>query len=177
MLLLGGLLVWQFPFWQSPHGFSELLASPAPTELPVPVQGVRPVDLRDTFGAPRGRGRRHEGIDIFAPKGTPILANTAGLVWRVGRNRLGGNVVWILGPGGQRHYFAHLDRYGPVRQGDTVRPGDVIGYVGISGNAKNTPPHLHYGIYAFAGGAINPYPLLRGSRSQLTARLPSDDAG
>jgi murein DD-endopeptidase MepM/ murein hydrolase activator NlpD len=69
-------------------------------------------------------------------------------------------VVWVLGPGGQRHYYAHLDRYADIVTGQRVRPGTILGYVGTTGNAAGTPPHLHYGIYE-AGGAINPYPLLR----------------
>lgn len=133
---------------------------PAPSVLPVPVAGVEPAGLRDTWGGARSEGRRHEGIDIFAARGTPVLSSTEGVVLRVGGNRLGGQVVWVLGPGGQRHYYAHLDRYGDVHAGMRVAPGRVLGYVGNTGNAAATPPHLHYGIYT-ADGAINPYPFLR----------------
>jgi murein DD-endopeptidase MepM/ murein hydrolase activator NlpD len=132
---------------------------PAPTTLPVPVEGVRPNGLVDTWQAARSAGRRHEGIDIFAKRGTPVLSSTEGIVLRVGLNPLGGQVVWVLGPGGQRHYYAHLDRYGDVHPGMRVAPGAVLGYVGNTGNARTTPSHLHYGIYT-AGGAIDPYPLL-----------------
>jgi murein DD-endopeptidase MepM/ murein hydrolase activator NlpD len=135
-------------------------AMPAPVSLPVPVAGVRPRGLADTWGGARSEGRRHEGIDIFAKRGTPVLSSTEGVVLRVGTNRLGGQVVWVLGPGGQRHYYAHLERYGDVHAGMRVAPGKVLGYVGTSGNAAGTPPHLHYGIYG-AGGALNPYPFLR----------------
>ena len=79
----------------------------------------------------------------------------------VGHNRLGGRIVRVFGPGGQWHYYAHLDRFADVRTGDVIAGGTVIGYVGDSGNARGTPPHLHYGIYRFRGGAINPYPLLK----------------
>ncbi|WP_036166194.1 M23 family metallopeptidase [Massilia sp. 9096] len=137
-----------------------LAALPAPTTLPVPVEGVRARGLADTWQAARSEGRRHEGIDIFARRGTAVIANTEGIVLRVGINRLGGQVVWVLGPGGQRHYYAHLDRYGDVHAGMRVAPGAVLGYVGNTGNARTTPPHLHYGIYT-ADGAIDPYPLLR----------------
>jgi murein DD-endopeptidase MepM/ murein hydrolase activator NlpD len=137
-----------------------LATQPAPVALPVPVAGVKPAQLVDTWGGPRSGGRRHEGIDIFARRGTPVLSATEGIVLRVGTNPLGGQVVWVLGPGGQRHYYAHLDRYGDVRAGMRVAPGTVVGYVGNTGNAATTPPHLHYGIYT-AGGAIDPYPLLR----------------
>ncbi len=137
-----------------------LAAMPEPQALPVPVEGVRPRALRDTWGGARGEGRRHEGIDIFARRGTPVLSSTEGIVARVGTNRLGGLVVWVMGPGGQRHYYAHLDRYSDVEAGMRIRAGRVLGYVGDSGNAKGTPPHLHYSVYDI-GGAINPYPLLR----------------
>jgi len=137
-----------------------LASLPAPLALPVPVAGVKPSGLRDTWGGARSEGRRHEGIDIFARRGTPVLSSTEGVVLRVGTNRLGGQVVWVLGPGGQRHYYAHLDRYGDVHTGMRVAPGQVLGYVGNTGNAISTPPHLHYGIYT-AAGAINPYPFLR----------------
>lgn len=134
-------------------------ALPAPSVLPVPVAGIKPGQLADTWGGARSEGRKHEGIDIFARRGTPVLSSTEGIVMRVGTNRLGGQVVWVLGPGGQRHYYAHLDRYGDVHAGMRVAPGSVVGYVGNTGNARTTPPHLHYGIYE-AGGAINPYPFL-----------------
>jgi murein DD-endopeptidase MepM/ murein hydrolase activator NlpD len=138
----------------------KLGALPAPVTLPVPVAGVRPRALADTWGGARSEGRRHEGIDIFAARGTPVLSSTEGMVLRVGTNRLGGQVVWVLGPGGQRHYYAHLDRYGDVHAGQRVWPGSVLGYVGNTGNAARTPPHLHYGIYT-GRGAVNPYPFLR----------------
>ncbi|MEH6434449.1 M23 family metallopeptidase [Massilia sp. DD77] len=145
-----------------------LTAMPAPATLAMPVQGVRAAGLRDTWHAARGAGRRHEGIDIFARRGTPVLSSTEGIVLRVGTNRLGGLVVWVLGPAGQRHYYAHLDGYADVHAGMRVAPGRVLGYVGDSGNAKGTPPHLHYGIYA-AGGALNPYPLLRAPEREREA--------
>ena len=75
----------------------------------------------------------------------------------------------MLGPGGQRHYYAHLDRYADIENGQRVRPGTVLGYVGTTGNAKGTPPHLHYGIYA-SGGAINPYPFLRAGDAARVAQ-------
>ena len=133
---------------------------PAPAALPVPVAGVKPAQLADTWGGARSGGRRHEGIDIFAQRGTPVLSSTDGIVLRVGTIRLGGQVVWVLGPGGHRHYYAHLDRYGDVRAGMRVRTGSILGYVGNTGNAATTPPHLHYGIYG-DGGVLDPLPRLR----------------
>lgn len=99
-------------------------------------------------------------MDIFAPRDTPIRATTRGVVLNVGENRLGGRTVMVLGPGRQRHYYAHLERYADIREGQWIEAGDVVGSVGDSGNAQGTPTHLHYGIYT-AGGAVNPYPLLR----------------
>lgn len=138
----------------------ELLGDEPPRELPVPVRGVEPEDLRDTWGDPRAGGaRRHEGIDIFAARRRPVLSTTRGIVVRRGENPLGGRVVTILGPGGWRHYYAHLEQWGGHSRGDRVRAGEVIGFVGTSGNAPPQAPHLHYAIYT-SEGAINPYPLL-----------------
>ncbi|MFC4932783.1 M23 family metallopeptidase [Massilia sp. GCM10023247] len=163
-VLLAGLLAGGYallgPWFQEMLYAMRLASMPAAQSLPVPVRGVAPRALHDTWGGARSGGRRHEGIDIFARRGTPVTSATEGIVMRVGTNRLGGQVVWVLGPGGQRHYYAHLDRYADIASGQRVRPGTILGYVGTSGNAAGTPPHLHYGIYE-AGGAINPYPLLR----------------
>lgn len=145
-----------------------LAAMPKPEALPVPVEGVRVRALRDTWHGARSEGRKHEGIDIFAKRGTPVVASTEGIVSQVGTNRLGGLVVWVTGPGGQRHYYAHLDRYADVEAGMRIEAGRVLGFVGNTGNAKGTPPHLHYGIYD-VGGAINPYPLLRAEPAAVTA--------
>ncbi|HEY5800770.1 MAG TPA: M23 family metallopeptidase [Burkholderiaceae bacterium] len=131
-----------------------------PQQVQVPVAAIRRADLRSTWRAPRGASRKHEGIDIFARRGTPVLAATEGIVLRTGLTRLGGKVVWVLGPGGQRHYYAHLDRYGDVGAGQRVDAGAVLGYVGTTGNAAGTPPHLHYGIYTLQG-AVDPFPQLK----------------
>ncbi|MGP5504046.1 M23 family metallopeptidase [Psychrobacter celer] len=138
-----------------------LLQQDLPTEnsLPSPLPQQ---NLSDTWGAARSQGRTHEGIDIFAARGTPIQATTAGIVSKVGENTLGGRVVVIVGPGGAGHYYAHLENYADITPNDWVDAGDVIGYVGDSGNAKGTPPHVHYGIY-IKGNAVNPYPLLQKS--------------
>lgn len=138
---------------------ARIRAEPSPTFLRVPVSGVRVQRLVDTWGGIRSGNRRHEGIDIFAPRGTAIIAATYGMVSMVGQNPLGGNVVWIAGPGGERHYYAHLDAFAPISEGAEVMIGDTLGYVGDTGNARGTPTHLHYGIYTDSG-AINPYPKL-----------------
>jgi murein DD-endopeptidase MepM/ murein hydrolase activator NlpD len=143
-----------------PRVVLSLAIAPSPRALKVPVRGIAARSLRDSWDAPRSGGRHHRGIDIFARRGTPIVSPVSGLVLDVGTNRLGGQVVTVLGPGLEVHYFAHLDRYGPVRERALVRPGDVLGYVGTTGNARGTPPHLHYGIYVLPGRAVNPYPRL-----------------
>lgn len=154
------LLLWAGPL-KHPFVVLRLAFEDPPDTLPLPIAEVSRAALRDTWGAPRGGGRAHQGIDIFAPRGTPVRATTRGMVIKVGENRIGGNVVWILGPGRQMHYYAHMERFGAFEPGDLVRTGDVVGYVGNTGNARATPPHLHYGIYTPGEGAINPFPLLR----------------
>ncbi|WP_230273367.1 M23 family metallopeptidase [Deinococcus sp. 6YEL10] len=158
LAVLGGAAFLLWPQIEGAQRYAALLAEPAPAEasLPNPLPGQRFVD---TWGGARSQGRTHEGVDIFAPRGTPIRATTRGVIVNVGPNNLGGRTVMVLGPGRQRHYYAHLERYPDLKRGDWVEQGDVVGYVGDSGNAKGTPPHLHYGIYT-TGGAINPYPLL-----------------
>lgn len=137
-----------------------LVLQEAPRTLPIPVEGVAVTSLQNTWGAPRTERRHHQGIDIFAPRGTAVFSSTNGVIWRVGQNRLGGNAVWVLGPGGQMHYYAHLDHFADIAAGTRIYQGEIIGYVGNTGNARGTPPHLHYGIYTISGEAINPYPLL-----------------
>ncbi|WP_332848785.1 M23 family metallopeptidase [Massilia sp. S19_KUP03_FR1] len=149
---------------------ARLVAMDKPAALPVPVEGVRARALADTWGGARSAGRKHEGIDIFAKRDTPVRASTEGIVTQVGSSGLGGLVVWVMGPGGQRHYYAHLERHADVEAGMRIAAGRVLGYVGDTGNAKGTPPHLHYGVYD-VGGAINPYPLLRAA-SPATPPVP-----
>ncbi|ASK27403.1 M23 family metallopeptidase [Neisseria chenwenguii] len=129
---------------------------PEPHSLPNPVPGQR---FADTWNGVRIGGRRHQGVDIFAKRGTPVRSTTSGVVLKVGENRLGGKTVSIWSAGRVVHYYAHLEKYADVRRFQWVKRGEVIGYVGDSGNAKGTPPHLHYGIYT-PKGAVNPYPLL-----------------
>jgi murein DD-endopeptidase MepM/ murein hydrolase activator NlpD len=173
--LLTGLLAVLEPFVADALYRLELSRKPPPDTLPVPVDDVRATALRDTWHAARGRGRRHEGIDIFAARGTPVRATTEGVVARIGENRLGGRVVWITGPGRQRHYYAHLDRVADIQVGQRIAPGTVVGYVGNTGNARRTPPHLHYGIYT-REGAINPFPLLTAESASDTKKLNRNKA-
>lgn len=113
-----------------------------------PVSGASNRSIGSFYGADRDGGRRsHEGLDIFAPKGTPVVAPTDGFVNRVGTNNLGGKVVWMRDAArGHSYYFAHLDEQ-LVQSGTTVKQGDTLGLVGNTGNARTTPPHLHFGIY------------------------------
>jgi peptidoglycan LD-endopeptidase LytH len=143
-----------------------------PRVLPIPVDGVTPARLKDSWGQARDGGRGHQGIDIFAPRGTPVRSTTDGVVVDKALRGLGGRFVSILGPGGYKHYYAHLEDWGPQEVGDHVRAGDIIGTVGNSGNAAVSPTHLHYGIYAPDGGAIDPYPFLRGDPFVLNSPAP-----
>jgi len=143
----------------SARSYRSLVDSTPPQTITVPVVGVRRSQLRDGWGSPRSGGRRHEGIDIFAKRGTPVVSATGGYITRIGETNLGGQSVSVIGSGGYSHYYAHLDRYADKEVGEWVDEGDTLGFVGTTGNAKGTSPHLHYGIYTL-GGAINPYPLL-----------------
>lgn len=128
--------------------------------LAMPVEGVEKTAIANTWQAPRDGSRLHQGQDIFAPRGTPIFSATAGYVARIGENALGGQTVSVVGAGGRVYYYAHLEAYAPqLKEGDFVTTKSVLGYVGTTGNAAGTPPHLHFGVYG-PGGATNPLPLL-----------------
>ncbi|UXA53960.1 M23 family metallopeptidase [Xanthomonas prunicola] len=152
---------WQLPIAHQLRTRWELSQMPPPAQLHLPVQGVRARQIANTFGAPRGRDRTHAGVDIFAPRGTPVVAATRGVVSAIRDQGLGGKQVWILGPAMERHYYAHLDDWAAgLAVGDVVEPGTPLGIVGTTGNARGTPPHLHYGVYG-RNGAYDPLPLLR----------------
>jgi murein DD-endopeptidase MepM/ murein hydrolase activator NlpD len=133
--------------------------------LTFPVAGRDAAAVKSYFRDPRDGGRRdHHGVDIFAPRDTPVVAAADGLVTSVGTNRLGGNVVWVWDPARrQSHYYAHLSSQA-VGTGTRVRAGEVVGYVGNTGNARSTPPHLHFGIYALGEGPVDPLPFVQGAR-------------
>jgi peptidoglycan LD-endopeptidase LytH len=130
--------------------------------LRFPVSGGGARNLQSFYGDVRDAGRRtHQGVDIFAPRGTPVVAASNGFVTKVGQNSLGGNVVWVWDmPRGIRSYYAHLQQQ-LVRTGTFVRAGDTLGTVGNTGNARTTPPHLHFGLYARGEGAIDPDAFIR----------------
>lgn len=163
LLLVPSFLLWTFPPLRKGPAFLKLLSEPLPIPLPLPVEGVAPSQLTDSWGSPRSGGRSHEGIDIFAPRHTPVRSPVRGIVFKRGTNRLGGRIVTVTGPRGYHHYHAHLESFGEPEAGEWVEAGEVLGTVGDSGNARGTPPHLHYGIYTLTGRAVNPYPLLTAS--------------
>ena len=152
------------------------MAGPAPTMLPsgliVPVQGVAPSELFPTFDDDRGEGRVHEALDIMAPAGTPVLAVADGHVEKLFDSDRGGLTIYQFEPTGRHaYYYAHLERYAPgLREGQVLRQGEVVGYVGSSGNADPAAPHLHFAIFVLGpekrwweGRAIDPWPLLSGA--------------
>ena len=128
------------------------------------------------FGASRDAGQRHhQGVDIFVQRLTPVLAVAAGRAMP-GKDALGGNTVWLNTPG-TSYYYAHLDRVA-VRDQQRVKVGDVLGYVGNTGNARRMPSHLHFGVYRWGRTPIDPLPLLVGPTFRRARRRRSTaDAG
>lgn len=124
--------------------------------LAFPIPRGRSSDIGSGFGAPRDGGiRDHHGIDIFAPRGTAALAAAEARVTRVETTARGGNVVWLRDGRGNNLYYAHLDRQN-VGEGMRVGAGDTVGFVGNTGNARTTPPHLHFGVYRRGEGPLDP---------------------
>jgi murein DD-endopeptidase MepM/ murein hydrolase activator NlpD len=119
-----------------------------------PVNGA--VAFSDTFGAPRSGGRRHQGVDMMAPSGTPLVAVVSGSV-NFKQTNLGGNSVWLSGNDGNRYFYAHLSAFEGSSRG--VSQGEVIGYVGTTGNAYT--PHLHFEVHPGGGVAVNPTSYVR----------------
>lgn len=116
--------------------------------LLMPVDGLRTVDIGNNFGAPRG-GRWHEGLDLFAARGTPVRPAASGRLWLVGETPLGGLSVTVDGDDGLRYFYTHLDAVpAGLAAGQRVNVSDVIGFVGNSGNAAGGPTHLHFAVYA-----------------------------
>lgn len=129
--------------------------------LQMPVLNVQPFDLSNSWGASRDGGRRrHKGIDIFAPKGTAVVAVTDGIVSYIGEQPKGGLCLWLTTENGTAFYYAHLDRWAAgLYEGIEVRSGDLLGYVGNTGNARTTPSHLHFAVNE-NDEMVNPYPIL-----------------
>ncbi len=137
-------------------------------DLEIPVEGVDAGELRDTFSDARG-SHAHEALDIMAPRNTPVRAVDDGRIQKLFTSKPGGFTIYQFDPTETfSYYYAHLDRYADgLREGQTVRRGDVIGYVGSSGNASPDAPHLHFSIFRLTperqwwkGEPINPYPVL-----------------
>lgn len=145
--------------------------------LGFPVLGKENSAIQSLWGASRGGGSRsHEGVDIFATRGTPVVAVTNGFVSSARDSGLGGKQVWQRsGVYGLSLYYAHLDSIA-VRSGARVQAGDTLGFVGNTGNAKTTPPHLHFGIYT-GSGAINPLPFIKKSNTPTITTEVYDTVG
>jgi peptidoglycan LD-endopeptidase LytH len=140
--------------------------------LVMPVLGLTPIELMNTWGATRSGGRTHQGVDLMAPQGAPVLAAADGEIVRFWNSERGGVSIYQADANGELvYYYAHLSaRVNNLKEGDRVRQGQVIGYVGATGNA--TTPHLHFEIHQTAdarrwwnGEAVNPYPYLTAGRA------------
>ncbi len=146
-------------------------SAPAADQLLIPVAGIRAGELNDTYNQARGTERHHEALDIVAPKGTQVLAVADGKVAKLFDSKPGGLTVYQFDTSEKRaYYYAHLDRYAAdVKEGNVLKRGDLVGYVGSTGNADPATPHLHFAIFELGpekqwwkGSPINPYPLLGG---------------
>lgn len=144
-----------------PIKLARLSMQPPDIAIRMPVYGVKVGSVTDTWHGPRDGGARlHEGQDIFAAKNTPVFSGTSGYVRRIGDSSLGGLHVFVTGAGGRRYYYAHLNSVASgLRVGQWVTTDTVLGFVGNTGNAITTPPHLHFGMYE-GREAVNPLPLL-----------------
>lgn len=145
------------------------LAAGTTPALLVPVQGVKAADLTDTFTDARSEGRSHEAIDIMAPAGTPVVAVEDGYIEKLFTSERGGLTIYQFEAGGRfAYYYAHLQGYAPgLAEKQVVKRGQVIGYVGSTGNADPAAPHLHFSVFVLGPerrwwerDALNPYPML-----------------
>ena len=145
-----------------------------PSGLALPVVGIKPDQLADTFDAARSQGRRHDAIDIMAAEGTPVIAASDGTIEKLFNSVRGGTTIYERSPDQKWiYYYAHLSAYAPgLHEGQQVKRGQVIGRVGHTGDASAAGPHLHFAVNSMAPGerwwngtAINPYPLLAGKKT------------
>jgi len=177
--------------YPEPDMSTEIIAEPTPMPWPpviadinpatapvqtsgllMPIASIKVSELSDTFNDARSGGRVHDAIDIMAAKGTPVIAVNDGKLVKLFNSKKGGLTIYQFDPTETHaYYYAHLDSYAPgVKEGDSLMRGDVIGYVGSTGNASPEAPHLHFAVFVLGpekkwwqGTAINPYPLLGGS--------------
>ncbi len=147
-------------------------AVPLADQLLIPVAGITANALQDTFNDGRSPERRHEAIDLLAPNGTPVFAVADGTIAKLFNSKPGGLTIYQFDTSQKlAYYYAHLDRYAAdVKEGMTLKRGDLIGYVGTSGNADPNTPHLHFAVFVLGpekqwwkGSPVNPYPLLGGT--------------
>jgi peptidoglycan LD-endopeptidase LytH len=163
------LLAWTAAGIREPHQASPALINVPADALVIPVVGVKASDLRDSFTAHR-TGHDHRAIDILTPRGTPVVAAVDGNVRKLFTSADGGITIYETDPANTMiYYYAHLDHYADgLREGLPLRRGDVIGYVGTTGNAPRNTPHLHFAIVVlpptkewWKGDPIDPYPILK----------------
>jgi murein DD-endopeptidase MepM/ murein hydrolase activator NlpD len=138
-------------------------------DLIIPVEGIRPEQLSDTYNERRGGTRAHEALDIMAPRGTPVRAVADSRIVKLFDSKPGGLTIYAFDPTQPlAYYYAHLDRYAAgITEGTQVKQGEVIGYVGTTGNANPNAPHLHFAIFKLGpekrwwqGTPVNPFPYL-----------------
>jgi murein DD-endopeptidase MepM/ murein hydrolase activator NlpD len=153
------------------------LAEPVPADaaakpaarLLIPVEGIKLSQLSDNFDQPRGKERHHEALDIMAPKGTKVIAAADGKVVKLFNSKPGGLTVYQFDPTEKyAYYYAHLDRYADgIKEGSELKRGDLVGYVGVTGNSAKDAPHLHFAVVELTpkkewwkGTSVNPYPMM-----------------
>lgn len=153
------------------------LASEAPADaaakpagkLLIPVEGIKLTQLSDNFDQPRGKERHHEALDIMAPKGTKVIAAADGKVVKLFNSKPGGLTVYQFDPTEKyAYYYAHLDHYADgIKEGSVLKRGDLVGYVGVTGNSNKEGPHLHFAVFELTpkkewwkGTPLNPYPMM-----------------
>ncbi len=138
-------------------------------KLRLPIEGIEVESFKDGFAEAR-TGHPHEAVDMLAPRNTPVHAVEDGTVAKLFVSKAGGNTIYEFDETNQfAYYYAHLERYAiGLREGDSIKKGQVIGYVGTSGNAPKNTPHLHFAVFELGperqwwkGKAIDPYPLFR----------------
>ena len=185
--LSGAMALLALPAWSTPAvpmpsapPTDATTAAVEPPALSMPVQGLLGESLRDTYADQRSGGARvHEALDLMAPRGTPVLAVDDGVITKLFLSKPGGITIYQFDPSRRfAYYYAHLDSYAAgLVEGQAVRRGDLLGYVGSSGNADTAAPHLHFALFRldaerrwWTGVAINPFPYLRGTHNTIPTR-------